>query len=122
MNLKKNDFIWILPLALLLGGGLASLQVGNWWVGFAFFAFLLLLSFTILQFSYRWASRAERSVLRLQASQGTLSPPLRTETQNGEEHSRHLHLAQVQVSALAWIIAITFATRLLVSVSLYVFL
>ena len=58
MNLKKTDFFWILPLALVLGAGLSSLQPGNWWIGFASFSFLFLLSLTILQFSYRWASRA----------------------------------------------------------------
>jgi hypothetical protein len=54
MNLQKSDFLWIIPSALVLGAGLSSLQSGNWWIGFASFSFLFLLSFTILQFAYRW--------------------------------------------------------------------
>src|SRR5688572_26435934 len=95
MNFKKAGLVWIIPSSLLLGAGLSSLQPGNWWYGLAAFSFLILLSFTILQFSYRWASRAERS------------------DEPSEERSR---------SGLALIIAIAFALRLLVGVSLYVFL
>ncbi|HEU0297355.1 MAG TPA: hypothetical protein VFR47_31725 [Anaerolineales bacterium] len=83
MNLKKTDLVWILPLALVLGAGLSSLQPGNWWIGFASFSFLFLLSLTILQFSYRWS--------------------------NGGR-------------TLGLILSFAFALRLLVGVSLYVFL
>jgi len=83
MNLKKNDLLWILPLALVLGAGLSSLQPGNWLIGFISFSFLFLLSLIILQFSYRWS--------------------------NGGR-------------ALGLILSLTFAIRLLVGVSLYVFL
>src|SRR5678816_2840290 len=34
MNLKKTDFLWIVPLALVLGAGLSSLQPGNWLIVF----------------------------------------------------------------------------------------
>jgi hypothetical protein len=83
MNFKKTDFLWILPLALLLGAGLASLQPGNWWIGFASFSILFLLSFTILQFSYRWLMGSR---------------------------------------TLGIILLLAFALRLLVGVSLYIFL
>lgn len=83
MNLQKRDFLWILPLALALGAGLASLGPGDRWIGFTSFSFLLLLSFTILQFSYRWANTGK---------------------------------------VLGLILVLTFAIRLLVGVSLYVFL
>jgi hypothetical protein len=55
MNLKKIDLFWILPLTLAPGAILSSLQPGNWLLGFLSFSFLLLLSFTILKFSHRWA-------------------------------------------------------------------
>ena len=83
MNLKKTDFFWILPLALVLGAGLSSLQLGNWWIGFASFSFVLLLSLTILQFSYRWSNVGK---------------------------------------TLGIILSLAFALRLLLGVSLYVFL
>jgi len=109
MTLRKNDLLWIVPLALVLGAGLSSLQPGNWLIGFASFSFLFLLSFSLFTMSIR----AERSVLRLRASQQPLSPPLRTNPTTGEERSR---------SVLAWIIAFTFSLRLIVGISLYVFL
>jgi len=56
MNLKKNDLLWIVPLALVLGVGLSSLQPGNWLIGFASFSFILLLSFSLFTLSLRWAS------------------------------------------------------------------
>ena len=83
MHLKKTDFLWILPLAILLGVGLSSLQPGNWWIGFAAFSFLFFLSFTILLVAYRWSNGG-----------GTLG----------------------------LILSLAFALRLLVGVSLYVFL
>ena len=56
MNLKKNDFLWLLPLALTLGAILSSLQPGNWLLGFLSFSFLFLLSLTLLIIAYRWAN------------------------------------------------------------------
>ena len=58
MSLKKTDLFKILPYALVLGGVLSAIQSGNWiWLlGFLAFSFLFLLSFTIFQFSYRWAN------------------------------------------------------------------
>jgi hypothetical protein len=56
MNLKKNDFFWIIPLSLVLGAGLSYLQSGNWLIGFASFSFLFLLSFSLFTISIRWAN------------------------------------------------------------------
>jgi hypothetical protein len=83
MNLKKTDFLWILPLALVLGAGLSSLQPGNWLIGFTSFFFLFLLSFSLFTLAFRLAGEGK---------------------------------------TLAWILALTFALRLLVGVALYVFL
>jgi len=55
MNLKKTNLYWMLPLALVLGAALSSVQAGNWLVGFALFSFLFLLSFTLLKISWGWA-------------------------------------------------------------------
>jgi hypothetical protein len=55
MNIKKNDLLWIVPLALVLGAGLSSLQPGNWLIGFASFACLLLLSFSLFTISFKWS-------------------------------------------------------------------
>ncbi|MEP7133959.1 MAG: hypothetical protein ABI904_03405 [Chloroflexota bacterium] len=83
MNIKKNDLLWIVPLALVLGAGLASLQPGNWLIGFASFSFLFLLSFSLFAIALRWVDAAK---------------------------------------TLTYILALTFALRFLVGVSLYVFL
>jgi hypothetical protein len=83
MNLKKTDFFWILPLALVLGAALSSLQPGNRLIGFASFSFLFLLSFSLFTIALRWANAGK---------------------------------------TLAYILALTFALRLLVGVSLYAFL
>jgi hypothetical protein len=50
--MKLKDFIYILPLSLALGAWFASVQAGNWWIGFASFSFLFLLSFVILKSSF----------------------------------------------------------------------
>jgi len=73
----------MLPLALVLGAVLASLQPGNWLIGFASFSFLFLLSFSLFTISLRWVNAGK---------------------------------------TLAYILALTFALRFLVGVSLYVFL
>jgi len=83
MNLRKTDLLWIVPLALVLGAGLSSLQSGNWLIGFASSSFLFLLSFSLFTITFKWANAGK---------------------------------------TLAYIIALTFALRFLVGVSLYVFL
>ena len=83
MNIHNKDFLWIAPLALVLGGGLSSLQPGNWLIGFASFSFLFLLAFVLFTITLH-------------------------RTNGGK--------------TLATILAITFAVRLIVGVSLYVFL
>ncbi|MBN2117677.1 MAG: hypothetical protein JW730_13960 [Anaerolineales bacterium] len=59
--MKRNyftakDLLYILPLALALGAGLASLQGGSWSIGFLAFSFLFLLSFSVLKFFFSWAN------------------------------------------------------------------
>ena len=60
MNLKKTDLLWIVPLALVLGAGLSSLQPGNWLIGFASFSFLFLLSFSLFTIAFRWSGAGKR--------------------------------------------------------------
>ncbi len=52
---QQKDLLWGLPLSLALGAGLASLQPGNWFIGWLAFSFLFLLSFFLLVSSTRWA-------------------------------------------------------------------
>ncbi len=94
MNLKKTDIFWMFPLALALGAALSSVQAGNWLVGFVLFSFLFLLSFVLLKILYGWATRAERS------------EPIGERSRSGGK-------------TLAIIIALAFALRLIVGVSLY---
>ena len=51
-----NDLLYIVPVSLALGAGLASVEDGTWWIGFVSFSFLFFLSFTVLGISYRWAN------------------------------------------------------------------
>ncbi len=53
--LSTRDFFWILPLSLVLGAGMCFVQRGNWFIGWAAFSFLLLLSLSLLVLSVRWA-------------------------------------------------------------------
>ncbi|PWB69979.1 MAG: hypothetical protein C3F07_18075 [Anaerolineales bacterium] len=53
---SKRILLYIAPISLLLGAGFASLQPGNWWIGFASFSFIFLLSFTFLKLSTNWAT------------------------------------------------------------------
>jgi hypothetical protein len=59
--MKRNyfaakDLLYLLPVSLLLGAWLASVQAGSWSIGFASFSFFFLLSFVLLVFSSRWAN------------------------------------------------------------------
>lgn len=51
----QRDFYWGIPISLIVGGLLSSVQSGNWFIGWAGFSFLLLLSILILVMSTRWA-------------------------------------------------------------------
>jgi len=51
----RHDWLWSLPLALAAGAGLASIQPGNWFIGWLGFSFLFLLSIFLLLVSTRWA-------------------------------------------------------------------
>lgn len=51
-----KDLLYILPASLIMGAWLASVQDGNWLIGFISFSFLSLLSFTLLKISFDWAN------------------------------------------------------------------
>jgi hypothetical protein len=51
-----KDLYYIVPVSLALSAGLASIQAGNWWIGFISFSFLFLLSFSLLTFFLSWAN------------------------------------------------------------------
>jgi hypothetical protein len=51
-----KDLLYIIPASAAISAWLASVQAGSWFIGFASFSFLLLLSFTLLIFSSRWAN------------------------------------------------------------------
>ena len=92
--LSVKDFFYIVPASLILGAWLASIQDGNWLIGFISFSFLFFLSFTLLIVSYRWSTRAEPS-----------------EPVGGRRRS---------AQTLAWILALAFFLRLAVGMSLHV--
>lgn len=52
---NRRDFIWILPLSLVLGAVLSSLQPGGWLIGWLGFSLLFLLCFFLMAFFTRWA-------------------------------------------------------------------
>jgi len=54
-KLLLKDFIFILPLSLLLGAGLASIQGGLWWIGWLGFSALTILGLAALIAAWRWA-------------------------------------------------------------------
>jgi hypothetical protein len=54
-NFNQRNLLWILPLSLGIGAVLSSLQPGNWLTGWLGFSFLLLLSFSFLALSTKWA-------------------------------------------------------------------
>jgi len=53
--LKSRHLLWMLPLGLLSGLGLAMTQPGIWLIGWIAFSFLFLLAFALLTFLHRWA-------------------------------------------------------------------
>ncbi|HEX2993490.1 MAG TPA: hypothetical protein VHP14_01625, partial [Anaerolineales bacterium] len=62
MNRKHfavKDLLYIVPLSLALGAGLASIQAGSWWTGFISFAFLFFLSLSLLKFFYSRSSAGQ---------------------------------------------------------------
>lgn len=59
MRLKyfaAKDLLYIVPLSLALGAGLASIEAGSWFIGFLSFSCLFLLSFSFLKFFFTWAN------------------------------------------------------------------
>src|SRR5512141_3165219 len=51
-----KDFLYIIPLSLVSGVALASIEMGSWWIGFLSFSFIFLLSFSLLKFFSSWAN------------------------------------------------------------------
>jgi hypothetical protein len=57
MQTKKiflKDFLFILPVSLILGAGLASIQSGAWWIGWLGFSALFLVGLIALVIAWRW--------------------------------------------------------------------
>lgn len=50
-----KDLLYLLPVSLVLGAGLAFIQPGTWWIGFSSFSFFFLLSFSLLKFFSSWS-------------------------------------------------------------------
>lgn len=53
----QRDLKWSLPLSLLAGAGLSTLQPGDWLTGFLAFSFLFFLSFLLLSSATRWSGQ-----------------------------------------------------------------
>lgn len=51
-----KDLLYIVPVSLVLGAGLAFIQPGAWWIGFSSFSILFLLSFSLLKFFFSWSN------------------------------------------------------------------
>jgi len=54
--LFPKDLLWSIPISLLLGAGLASIQEGAWWIGWMGFSALLIGGLSTLVAAARWAS------------------------------------------------------------------
>lgn len=54
-SFQQRDLLWSIPLSLTVGAGLASIQPGNWFIGWLGFSFLFFLSLFLLSSSVRWA-------------------------------------------------------------------
>ena len=54
--LFAKDFLWLVPACLLLGGWLASVQAGAWWIGWLGFSALSIAGFCALVVATRWAN------------------------------------------------------------------
>lgn len=52
----SKDFFFIVPAALALGAGFASMEHGSWWLGFLSFSLLFLLSLFLLRFAHNWSN------------------------------------------------------------------
>ncbi len=90
--MKPKDLVYIVPLSLALGAWFASVQAGSWGIGFASFSFIFLLSFSFIKLSTNWAAS---TAWRKDAT------PLSA------------------TKKLIWIVALAFALRLIVGVSLH---
>ena len=110
--MKPKDFIYILPLSFAFGAGFASVQAGNWWIGFVSFSFLFLLSLSLLKFSINYPGN-----VTLSDSEGSLST--KNETLQSQKSLPQSDMVVRTGKTLAWIVTLSFALRLLVGVSLH---
>lgn len=55
-HFTRRDLAWALPLSLACGAVVASIQPGNWLIGWFGFSLLFFLSFGLLTVSTRWAA------------------------------------------------------------------
>ena len=53
--MKYRDFLWSVPLSLVLGAVLSTLQTGNWVMGWLGFSLLFLITISLLTLSTKWA-------------------------------------------------------------------
>lgn len=54
-NLTPRDFVGILPLSMIVSAGLAAIQPGSFWVGWAGFSALFVLGLSGMVLTWRWA-------------------------------------------------------------------
>lgn len=52
---SSNPLLILLPVAILIGGALAAIQPGPWWIGWLGFSGLLLIGLVVLFTVWRWA-------------------------------------------------------------------
>lgn len=55
-NITRKDFLFMVPAALILGALLASIQPGNWIIGFASFSAVSFLSFLLFTPALHWVN------------------------------------------------------------------
>ena len=53
--MKYRDFLWIVPLSLILGAVLSFMQTGNWLMGWLGFSLLFFLTISLLMLATKWA-------------------------------------------------------------------
>ena len=55
-TINAKDFLYIVPVSVALGAWLASIQPGNWLLGFLSFSSLFFLSLVSLRIAHRWSN------------------------------------------------------------------
>jgi len=118
--MKPKDFIYNLPLSLAFGAWFASVQAGNWWVGFTSFSFLFLLSFSLLKLSinyFRDVTLPKKHQDDRSGSEGSLPP--KSETLRSQRALPQSDMIVGGGKSIAWIIVLAFALRLFVGVGVH---